>query len=204
MSKSVLIIFQKNEILGKVKTRLAASIGNEKALEVYQLLVQHTYSILNQMEAKILVFYSDYIPDTKPNFDFDYRVQLGSNLGERMKNAFATVFNEGYDQAAIIGTDCAEVTADHLRQAFSRLKQFDTVIGPALDGGYYLLGMNSLIPELFSDISWSSDQVLQETILKLKLLNRSVTLLESLSDVDQIEDWEKLNWKLPTESKSAN
>lgn len=156
------------------------------------------------MEAKILVFYSDYIPDTKANFDFDYRVQFGSDLGERMKNAFATVFNEGYDQAAIIGTDCAEVTADHLRQAFSRLKQFDTVIGPALDGGYYLLGMNSLIPELFSDISWSSDQVLQETILKLKLLNRSVTLLESLSDVDQIEDWEKLNWKLPTESKSAN
>jgi len=204
MSKSVLIIFQKNEILGKVKTRLAASIGNEKALEVYQLLVQHTYSILNQMEAKILVFYSDYIPDTKANFDFDYRVQFGSDLGERMKNAFATVFNEGYDQAAIIGTDCAEVTADHLRQAFSRLKQFDTVIGPALDGGYYLLGMNSLIPELFSDISWSSDQVLQETILKLKLLNRSVTLLESLSDIDQIEDWEKLNWKLPTESKSAN
>jgi hypothetical protein len=78
------------------------------------------------------------------------------------------------------------------------------VIGPALDGGYYLLGMNSLIPELFSNISWSSDQVLQQSISKLKLLNRSVTLLESLSDIDRIEDLEKLNWQLPSELKSTN
>jgi hypothetical protein len=204
MSKSVLIVFQKNEILGKVKTRLAASIGNEKALEVYQLLIQHTYSILHQTDVKCMVFYSDYIPETKSNLDFDYRLQFGSDLGERMKNAFATVFIEGFDQAVIIGTDCAELNLDHLKQAFLKLKQYDTVIGPALDGGYYLLGMNSLIPELFSNISWSSDQVLQQSISKLKLLNRSVTLLESLSDIDRIEDLEKLNWQLPSELKSTN
>jgi len=204
MGKSVLIVFQKNEILGKVKTRLAASIGNEKALEVYQLLIQHTYSILHQTDVKCMVFYSDYIPETKSNLDFDYRLQIGIDLGERMKNAFATVFNEGYDQAVIIGTDCAELNLDHLRQAFLKLKQYDTVIGPALDGGYYLLGMNSLIPELFSNISWSSGQVLQQSISKLKLLNRSVTLLESLSDIDRIEDLEKLNWQLPSELKSTN
>jgi len=194
MKKTALIIFQKNEILGKVKTRLAASVGEESALKIYRTLFQHTHSILKEIVVDQFIFYSDFIPEKEIEKTgvVHERIQTGKDLGDRMLNAFESVFSEGYDSVIIIGTDCADLRPDHIQEAFRQLDQNDAVLGPALDGGYYLLGLKKLIPEIFEEIDWSTDQVLNQTQTKLKKLNYKVRTIETLSDIDHIEDWEKV------------
>ncbi len=199
MTQSALIIFQKNETLGKVKTRLAASVGDQKALEIYQLLIEYTHAQVKALDVDCFIFYSDFIPEDKKKSDqFSFRVQSGKDLGDRMKNAFESIFSEGYEKVAIIGTDCADLTQSHLKKAFDSLDKFDAVIGPALDGGYYLFGMKKLIPKIFNDITWSSEQVFEQTVQKLNSHNLTLALLEPLNDIDQLEDWEKVkhNFKI--------
>ncbi len=194
MTKRAIIIFQKNAVLGKVKTRLAKGVGNESALEIYQELVKHTHEVCGSFLAKKFLFFSDFIPSDQNDYpnDYELEVQCGVDLGERMKNAFDRLFIKGFEQILIIGTDCPELTGDILRKAFITLEQKEAVIGPAKDGGYYLLGMSQYIPELFVDIPWSSDQVLTKSLAVLESLNLGYEQLETLSDVDHQEDWENL------------
>jgi uncharacterized protein len=185
-NKSLLIIFYRNPELGKVKSRLAATIGEERALAIYILMATHARKLALTIPVDRVVYYSEFIDreDNWPNKDFNKRLQQGNNLGEKMKQAFEGSFKLGYASVCIIGTDCLELTEDILQQAFESLKQHDTVIGPAADGGYYLLGMNKFIPEVFNNKKWSTDSVLNVTLEDMKQLKLSCHLLPTLSDVD--------------------
>jgi rSAM/selenodomain-associated transferase 1 len=185
-----LIIFVKNPELAKVKTRLAQTIGNEKALSVYLRLLHHTQEISSQVTANRAVYYTDFIDtnDIWPQSQFRKYLQTGDDLGERMKNAFATAFAEGFEKVVIIGSDCPQLTPAHIQKAFDHLNEYEIVVGPAVDGGYYLLGMKKLAPELFTNKVWSSDHVLTQTIADIKRLQLSYYLLEKLRDVDTEED----------------
>lgn len=136
------------------------------------------------------VYYSEFIDseDNWLNHDFNKRLQHGSDLGEKMKHAFEESFNLGYESVCIIGTDCLELTDKIVMAAFETLKHNDTVLGPAVDGGYYLLGMNRFIPDLFNNKTWSTSSVCDDTIQDLNRLHCSYQLLPTLHDVDMESD----------------
>ncbi len=188
--KNLLIIFYRNPELGKVKSRLAVTIGEERALAIYLLMSAHARTTALAIPADKVVYYSRFIDseDNWLNDDFQKRLQHGDDLGEKMKNAFDESLKSGYESVCIIGTDCLELTKDILKDAFESLKHQDAVIGPAADGGYYLLGMNRMIPELFGNKKWSTSTVCEDTIEDLKLLQRSYHLLAVLHDVDSESD----------------
>ena len=135
MKKEVVLVFQKNEVLGKVKTRLAAGLGKTRALEIYRLLLDKTYFELGTISVPIWTYFSDFIPEN-PTYPAGNRMlQVGQDLGERMKNAFAENFESGMEKVVLIGTDCPSLEGTHLAQAFEALEQSDLVLGPAKDGG---------------------------------------------------------------------
>jgi len=185
--KKALIVFQKNKILGKVKTRLAETIGDEKALVCYAQMIEFTYQQLLNVEADIHLFYSDFVePTTLDNCQT--HIQTGNDLGERMFNAFKEMKCIGYNQVVIIGSDCLELTRRLINEAFESLNTYDYVLGPALDGGYYLLGLNELSESLFLNKEWSNRFVFQSTIDTIQQQNKTVFLLDRLSDIDTFED----------------
>jgi rSAM/selenodomain-associated transferase 1 len=188
--KEALLIFTKNPERGKVKTRLAATIGNEAALTIYMQLLSHTSAITSYLPVDKFVFYSNHIlkKDIWDNTYFFKQVQIGDDLGERMKNAFAATFQKGYDKIIIIGTDCADLNADIILTAFAHLNLYDVLIGPAEDGGYYLLGMKQLHAALFEEINWSTHTVLSETTKKCNAMQLSYHLLPVLHDIDEEKD----------------
>jgi hypothetical protein len=197
MNKTALIVFQKNEVLGKVKTRLASTLGNVEALKIYQILIAHTHQVIQSVAADTYIFFSDYVPEgyeTQAS-GFYLQVQEGKDLGDRMSNAFEFLFKKEYEQVLIIGTDCATLEQIHIQTAIQKLDLVDVVIGPAEDGGYYLLGMKNLVPSLFSDMEWSTEEVLKETINRLTQGGLSYFHIETLSDVDHEEDWDKVKMK---------
>ncbi len=189
-SKNLLIIFYRNPQLGKVKTRLAKTLGDEKALVIYLHLSSHTRAITENLMVDKVIYYSNFVDteDAWTNSIFQKKVQTGNDLGEKMQNAFATEFNNGYEKIIVIGTDCLELTNGIIQQGFDCLKKYDAVIGPAKDGGYYLLGMKKLAPELFINKKWSSDTVASDTINDLTRLGHNFTQLPQLSDVDEEQD----------------
>jgi hypothetical protein len=142
------------------------------------------------VDCQRIVFYSDFIEqqDIWNSKDYSKAVQSGDDLGERMKNAFANAF-ENHQKVLIIGSDCAELTPDILNDAFAKLATHDFVIGPAFDGGYYLLGMNTFQPSVFDNIEWSTDEVLSKTIQNIAALQKNYALLPTLSDLDNENDW---------------
>jgi uncharacterized protein len=189
MNKKLLLIFVKNAVLGKVKTRLAATIGPEKAFEIYQILLKRTFEVTVALPVTKAVYYSDYT--TEDLFKLPYyekHLQSEGNLGERMQKAFEEAFAAGYEQVCIIGSDCYELTEDILVQAFEKLERTDVVIGPAEDGGYYLLGMKKLHHSFFTGKNWSTNSVLPDTLNNVKAMGQSVALLPQLTDVDDEKD----------------
>jgi rSAM/selenodomain-associated transferase 1 len=190
MEKSALIIFVRNPVLGKVKTRLAETIGNEKALLIYTELLKHTHSITKNLECDKFVFYADHIneKDIWENEIYRKNVQQAESLGKRMQHSFSELFDIGYNKVLIIGSDCYELTENAIIQALAVLKSIEVVIGPASDGGYYLLGLQTLLPEIFQNILWSTSNVLKDTISVLKSLNCAYQLLPVLNDIDDEAD----------------
>lgn len=189
MSKEALLIFYKNEQPGKVKTRLAATAGNEKAMAVYLQLVRHTSHMIQSLLCDQIVFYSDEIPKEAAWVDIHQAwIQQGFDLGERMANAFRFSFANEYEKAVIIGTDCPELTTGIITDAFTALDKTDIVIGPAADGGYYLLGMKKQHPFLFQNIRWSTGEVLNKTIERCKENRLTYSMLPVLHDVDVESD----------------
>lgn len=188
--KRALLIFIKNPIKGVVKTRLAKTVGADKALEIYKALLAHTRSVALAVETNRLLFYHQYIPekDDWSNLDFNKQLQSSGDLGQRMLLAFQQAFAH-HDKVIIIGSDCPTLTPKILQAGFTALDTHDFVVGPAEDGGYYLLGMNSLEPILFENMEWSTDQVLSTTLSRIRGLKKSVCLLPTLNDVDTEEDW---------------
>ncbi len=194
MHKELLIIFTKNPELGKVKSRLAATIGDENALKVYLHLLDYTKSITNPLQVDKVVFYSNRVPenDAWSAAGYGQYLQEGVDLGERMQRAFQKGFNDGYTSIVIIGSDCAEVTTELLSNAFERLQNSDVVIGPSKDGGYYLLGMRKLHEKLFTNKSWSTSALMNETKVTLKELQLNTSYLPVLNDVDEEADLGRL------------
>lgn len=188
---NALLIFIRNPQFGKVKTRLARTLGDEEALRIYHFLLEKTREVALAVQAKRWLFYSDFIErnDDWPEADFFKKTQSRGDLGERMEQAFQISFEAGAEKAVIIGSDCPELTSEVLETAFENLETADFVLGPTLDGGYYLLGMKELQPFLFRDIEWSTTTVRAKTMEKIEILGRTCTLLPTLADVDTEADW---------------
>ena len=186
MHKNALIILTKNPELGKVKTRIAATLGDSKALEIYKNLLLHTRQISVNLSVDKFVFYSDKIVlnDVWQNNLFTKELQNGTDLGEKMIAAFETVFSQNYASVCIIGSDCYELNSSIIDDAFKLLQTKDCVIGPTFDGGYYLLGTNKLHYTLFQNIEFSTETVCDETVKICKSLNLSTAFTTKLHDVD--------------------
>ena len=202
MEKSAVIILIRNPVLGCVKTRLAADIGSLNALNVYKTLLSYTRNITNSIDSSRLLFYSDFIDFNDDWEDGIYQkyLQSGNDFGEKMLNAFNIALTQ-HELVVIIGSDCFELNSEIIELAFKKLKYFDVVIGPAKDGGYYLMGLKRVYPELFQGKSWSTDSVLSETIDTLKELDLTYHLLPLLGDIDTLQDlkisklYEQLDFK---------
>lgn len=185
---NLLLIFTRNPEYGKVKSRLASEIGKDAALKIYNFLLKHTYTITRDLDVEKKIYYSEYTPHNDIWSEAIYRkaVQVGSDLGERMNNAFIDGFQGGYNNIIIIGSDLYDLTSEDLHKAFTALETSDYVIGPAKDGGYYLLGMKKLNPDLFKNKNWGSDKVFKATWENIK--TKRVTLLEPRNDIDVLND----------------
>lgn len=187
-SKKALIIFTRNPELGKVKTRLAKTVGDESALKIYQFLLKHTAAITQNLHVDKYVFYSETIHrDDLWNPDiFRKKLQRGDDLGQRMENAFVELFAMGYEKVVIVGSDIYELSQQDIEQAFNTLETTQIVLGPATDGGYYLLGMKDLHPKIFRKKNWGTDSVLRDTLRDVKTVK--YVLLAEKNDVDYFED----------------
>lgn len=189
-TKYVLLIFVKKPEEGQVKTRLAESIGEKRALEVYHQLLIITKRETRGVPVNKQVWYTPEVmnDDIWNTAGFRKYKQQGKGLGERMQYAFRQSFEEGYQKAVIIGSDCPYITEDIIRQAFAALDSNDLVIGPSADGGYYLLGMTAYHPYVFRDKEWSSSSVLEQTLNDAEKNDLSVKKLPVLNDIDTLKD----------------
>ena len=190
-STEAIIIFTRNPELGKVKTRLAQGVGKRAALAIYERLIGHTYQVTKESPAVKLVWYSDQISegDLWQGNAFQKFQQKGDDLGERMLFAFQTAFELGFKKVIIIGSDLFDLEIQHINNAFSILNGKEAVIGPAADGGFYLLGLKKIIPGIFSIKNWGTDTVLADTLKNLK--SSHFEKLPVLNDIDFKEDLTK-------------
>ena len=193
----LLMIFVRNPELHRVKTRLAQDVGAKNALRVYEHLLAYTRDITASLTVPKAVYYADFIPDSDLWEDalYEKRLQTGADLGARMDNAFGEGFDAGFRNIVIIGSDSAELTQSIIEEAFLQLETHDFVIGPAVDGGYYLLGMKTRQPSIFAGKQWSTSTVCRDTIASIQKLAMTYCLLPELRDVDTVDDLSKL-WHL--------
>jgi len=201
MTKDKLIVFTRYPEPGRTKTRLIRTLGTEGAADLHRQMVERAMRTAceagtrNKTDIEICFTGSD--EQTMREWlgaDLRYDLQVGHDLGSRMANAFQRGFNEGRRRVVLIGTDCPELTSEVLDMAFALLAQHDVVIGPAYDGGYYLIGMACAFPQVFKAIPWGTAKVLQATLNILKVEGISWTLTRRLNDVDTAADlvvWEK-------------
>lgn len=191
-----LIVLLKNPIHGKAKTRVAARVGEEAALTVYNELLAHLKEFLSTLESiNIHLFFSDSITDTGIFSDqFEHHLQSGADLGQRMLNAAKTVKAiDNHAKIVIIGSDCPYICKEHINEAFNSLNSYNITFGPALDGGYYLIGFQEVTADLFNNITWSTEHVLADSLSTASKCNLTYALMSMLSDVDTYDDY--LTWK---------
>jgi hypothetical protein len=201
--RKALLIFIKNPALGKVKTRLAKTIGPHNALKIYQYLLEHTMEITFELDnVDKFLFYNEFIPtkDEWPSHMYQKELQHGDELGAKMKNAFAKAFDENYRKVVLIMPDCPKMTDTLLDKAFRALDTNDFVLGPTNDGGYYLIGMKELQPEVFTNKIYGTDQVLDDAIRDIDRLGKTYFKLPALTDVDMEEDLGKLRKMISPET----
>ena len=217
LSTSCLILFTRYPQSGTTKTRLIPALGAEGAAMLQRQMTEHT---LRQIEQ----FASEQLVKTEPialeiwftgeraqmqqwlGAERNYQAQGTGNLGDRMARAFQSAFASGVEKAVIIGSDCPQLDADRLSQAFRSLQTHDLVLGEATDGGYYLIGLRQFVADLFVGIDWSTERVLQQTLDIAKRLSLSIALLEPLTDIDRPEDlpiWDAIRPEAELQSFSA-
>ena len=191
-----LIIFTKSPVLGEVKTRLQPDYSPEQSLMVHKKLISHTLELtksLKNMDIELCCApdrNTSYFLACENNYPIMLNNQQGDDIGERM--AFSmSVSLQTYEKVVVIGTDCPDINEDYINQAFDALSSTDVVIGPAMDGGYVLLGLKKFSIELFKNISWSTDKVLSQTKRNLKNLSLEYTELDVMHDLDRPEDLQK-------------
>ncbi|WP_296383313.1 TIGR04282 family arsenosugar biosynthesis glycosyltransferase [Winogradskyella sp.] len=208
MTDALVIVFVKNIKLGTVKTRLAKTIGDIGAFEVYSELVKITENATKQLEIDKRIYFSTAVVDTKWQNDFK-TVQNGIDLGERMLNAFKDGFKAGYKKIVLIGSDLPDLNATHITNGIKALNDSDVVFGPAEDGGYYLVGLSKPNTSIFTNKPWSQPNLLNKTLQELQKLQVSVSTLEPLNDIDTYEDliaseFYKSNLKLQEKIQQLN
>jgi hypothetical protein len=203
LTTECLIIFTRYPEPGNTKTRLIPVLGAEGAATLQRQMTEHKLAEVNQL----LTFYplsvevhfaggNEQLMQEWLGSSLVYRRQSEGDIGDRMASAFQASFAAGMTAGVLIGSDCPDLNASLMAEAFQLLRQHDLVLGPALDGGYYLIGLRRLIPELFTGIPWSTAEVLQQTITIAKRLGLAVAKLPLLSDVDRPEDlsvWKPAN-----------
>ena len=208
MTDALVIVFVKNIKLGTVKTRLAKTIGDYGAFEVYTELVKITEKATEAIDIDKRIYFSNAVVDTQWKNDFK-TVQNGANLGERMLNAFKDGFEAGYKKIVLIGSDLPDINSTHIEKGIEALNSKDVVFGPAEDGGYYLVGLSKLEESIFINKPWSQPYLLTETLQELHNNQTSVGILEVLNDIDTYEDliasdFYKSNLKLQEKIQQLN
>jgi len=195
-----LAIFCKTPKRGFVKTRLAASVGDQKALEIYLDLLKITDQETKPFSSSRHLFLVSALEDSVEKMrstlqqqglfidpKINFAIQQGEDLGQRMFAAFKNLF-KNHRSVVLIGCDLPDLTSALISKAFDALQSNDLVIGPSCDGGYYLIGLKKEMPDLFKEISWSSEKVLKQTLERAERLSLKVQLLEKLRDIDTVDD----------------
>ena len=186
-----LMVFTRYPEAGSVKTRLIPALGKTGAARIHKKMTEGTIKTASHFKGELEVHFSGGNRKLMKKWlsnRLRYRKQKGKDLGEKLCNAFKMAFSEGSKKIVIIGTDCPRLTADHINKAFSLLDKFDLVLGPARDGGYYLIGLNNYRPELFKNIDWGSHLVFQQTVNIAQTRSIKLATLEKLADIDMPED----------------
>jgi rSAM/selenodomain-associated transferase 1 len=188
------LVFVRAPEMGRVKTRLAASLGAGPALRVYRRLAEHAIAQARALadEARVRVHHTpaDAAPAIRDWLGEGLLLlpQAEGDLGARMQDAFSRAFADGCERVVIIGSDLPGMDARLLRQAFAAMDEADAVIGPARDGGYYLLGLARPVPGVFDGIAWSTPGVFAATMQRLRAAGVSPVVLPTLADVDEVDD----------------
>ncbi len=194
-----LIIFTRYPEPGKTKTRLIPALGAEGAAELQRQLTEHTVIEARKLlkEISIAIYYTgspQKVMESWLGNDLNYFPQSSGDLGNRMKSAFTESFELEFSRVVIIGIDCPDLNIEIIRKGFESLDKNDLVLGEASDGGYYLIGLEKVIPELFQNISWGTNEVLSKTKIIAQQLKLNTVILPVLSDIDRPEDlsiWRK-------------
>lgn len=205
MNNQRLIIFTRYPKPGTTKTRLIAALGAEGAANIQSQMTKITITkakkLSNMMSLLVEVRFAGGNLQLMKNWlrddlelDLKYQEQGTGDLGERITRAFESAFNQGVKSVVVIGTDCPSLTHEIMLEAFTKLTKSDVIIGPATDGGYYLIGLKKIIPELFQGINWGTSEVLSKTVAIAQNLNLAIDYLPELSDIDRPEDLEKLQF----------
>jgi len=193
-----LLFFVKYPEKGKVKSRLAAVIGDDSAVSVYKNLVAQMLSTVKEGSFPLYIcFFPKNAQKPIKNWlgrEYRYIPQHGKDLGERMRNGFINGFAMGYKRVVLIGSDIPDLPMKYIEEGFKSLKEMDAVIGPAYDGGYYLIGFNqsTFSPQVFEGMAWGTENVFDETMKKLKRFRRAVHTLPYQRDIDTAEDLKRL------------
>jgi rSAM/selenodomain-associated transferase 1 len=190
-----LIVFARLPVAGSVKTRLAKTLGEDFAVRFYRACAEHTFNECRKAASTgmdIFVFYSDEkdkeLMKKWTGNDFRLLPQSGEDIGKRMFNAFKIVFDEGVNRAILIGTDVPDISSGIISKALTSLNNTELVIGPAKDGGYYLIGMKKLYGFLFENIEWGTGKVFAGTLDKINMNNLDKKIITELYDIDTEED----------------
>jgi rSAM/selenodomain-associated transferase 1 len=195
---NALIIIAKHPEKAKVKTRLAGPLSDKKRIMFYMYLVEDTMKRLGGIMGVDTII--AFAPQDESEYFAKFKVRLlplpAGDLGERMFYAFKEVFQQGYKKAALVGVDIPALSDEIIAKAFHLLSESDVVFGPAKDGGYYLIGMKKVIRELFEGVPWSSKETLRKSIEHAQQAHCSVSLTETLSDIDTIDDVKRAGFKL--------
>ena len=196
---NALAIMAKAPLPGTVKTRLVPPLTAEQAAELYRALLVDQFEQLNQVDgATRYVFYApagaEEVLRELGGFGYTYQAQSDGDLGARMEQVFAILWRLGHRNIVLIGSDLPALPLQILNDAFMRLarKEAQVVLGPSRDGGYYLIGMNQLAPEIFDNMTWSHDRVLADTMVRLDGLGLSYRMLPTWFDLDVAEDFQQL------------
>ena len=203
MPTSALVIFAKAPIAGQVKTRLCPPLTPDEAATLHGSFVLDTLERTKAAVATLKLPLARYLACAPSSTLVFFRImeerqgvklldQVGEDLGARMAHVFETLFARGYQRVFIVGTDTPSLPLEQYQQAIMLLETHDLVLGPALDGGYYLIGLNQPAPGLFTGIPWSTDQVLALTQGKARALGLTTVLLAPWRDVDTIDDLQAL------------
>ena len=196
-----LIIFSRYPEPGKTKTRLIPALGAGGAAELQRQMTEHILNTARKYKSfrdlTIEIYFAggnEQLMSEWLGKELKYVPQVSGDLGHKMRSAFDRSFKLGNQRVIVIGIDCPDINQAILENAFNSLQEQDLVIGPAEDGGYYLIGLNQSIPQLFHNINWGTEKVLKQTKYIAQKLNLSIYDLPTLSDVDRPQDiaiWQK-------------